>query len=410
MQKILQIGTQTVWQIIGKALSSISTFLVIGLIARNYGPEATGVYTLATTYLTMFYVVVDLGLNAYVLPKLDQNSKEANNLFNLRFLWSLVVALTALLLAFVLPLGNQEFATSILIGLSTIVSASIFVSLNLIFQKNLRFDLSMISSSVGSIANLAFVAYIINFHLPVYTLFFGFMIGWLANNLVGFILVRKFYKFSLILPEKGFIKDIKTAWPIALTLVLNVIYFRVDAFILSSVRSVTEAGFYNVAFSFFQTILFIPSFIMNSYYPMIVEEVREHIKLKRQFFLAFFLMGGLGLTTLLAVYFLSPLIIHLVVGQGFEKSIESLKILSLGFPAFFMTSLLMWILVTFKRYKLILAVYALGLVLNIFLNLIFTSRYSYIATSWITVLCEYLILILQLLIIWRTKKGDASRE
>ena len=67
MKILAKITSQTLWQILGKVVTTLSTFIILGLVARNYGEEGTGVFTLALTYLAIFYIFADFGFNAHVL-------------------------------------------------------------------------------------------------------------------------------------------------------------------------------------------------------------------------------------------------------------------------------------------------------------------------------------------------------
>jgi len=110
-------------------------------------------------------------------------------------------------------------------------------------------------------------------------------------------------------------------------------------------------------------------------------------------------------------YLLSPFVINLITGgDGFVGSVQSLRILSFGFPAFFVSSVLMWVLITLGRYKTMLYIYLAGLVLNVALNLIFIPEYSYFASAWITGITEYLILVLQLVILIPALKSNAGKN
>jgi len=121
----------------------------------------------------------------------------------------------------------------------------------------------------------------------------------------------------------------------------------VDSFMIAYFKSLSDAGIYNVAYSVFQTALVLPTFIMNAYYPMMLKTFHG---LKRV------LLGLLGLSllgTVLTLIF-SPLFIKILTGGGFSGSSESLQVLSLGFPAYFVSSLLMWILIAKGKYKIII--------------------------------------------------------
>ena len=182
-------------------------------------------------------------------------------------------------------------------------------------------------------------------------------------------------------------KLITSSWPIAATLVLNVIYFRADTFLIAFYRSVSESGVYNVAFSIFQSALVLPSFFMNAYYPLMLKS-KNGIKLMA------IVLGLLALLGSVLTYLLAPWLINFLTGGGFTESIQSLRILGLGFPAYFLSSLLMWILISTGRYKTLLVIYTTGLIFNLGLNVIFIPAYSYLAASATTALSEYLILFM----------------
>lgn len=111
-------------------------------------------------------------------------------------------------------------------------------------------------------------------------------------------------------------------------------------------------------------------------------------------------VGFLGLSfvgTILTLV-LSPFVVGIFIGGGFSESARALRILSFGFPAYFLSSLFMWILITKGSYKRMFLLYTLGLILNLILNFIYIPQYSYIAASWITVISEYAILIMQIMV------------
>jgi O-antigen/teichoic acid export membrane protein len=141
---------------------------------------------------------------------------------------------------------------------------------------------------------------------------------------------------------------------------------------------------------------------MNGLYPLMISQFNQN---KKDFNLllkkSILIMLGLSVLGVITTLVFAPLVIQLVGGQnGFTGSTLSLRILSLGLPAFFVSSVLMWVLVTMKSYKTMLITYLVGLSANIILNLILVPQFSYIASSWITVFSEYLILILQLIILF----------
>lgn len=388
----LKIFQQTVWQIFGKTITVISTFIILGFLARNYGEEGTGVFTLALTYLAIFYLLADFGFNAHVLKKVQSSKFEVQSewqrLLGTRLVWSGSLMAVAVGLLSFLPFATPDFTKAVIFGSLAILASGVFVTCNLIFQSKLRYDLSVFSSSIGTIFGLGLFVYLTYLNLPVPNLVFAHLSSWMMIALTGLFFVYTQIKVAMPIYDKQYTVNLfKSSWPIAATLALNVVYFRADSFMISYFRSNAEVGIYNMAYSVFQTALVLPAFIMNAYYPMMLKSFKG-IKFLGA---GLFFLSALGtITTLLA----APFLIDILTGGGFEGSSRSLQILSLGFPAYFLSALFMWIYITRGMYKKLLIIYAFGLLINLVLNFIFIPQYSFYAASTTTVISEYLILLL----------------
>lgn len=405
MSSLKRVFSQTLWQVAAKVITSLSSLLIISAVSRQYGPMETGIFTQALTYLSFFYLAVDFGFNAHLLSKLIGESKETTwrQLLGLRIIWSLVLLVIALLLLLVIPIHNLTFDQSVSIAVLAILGAGIFTTSSALFQSKLSYRFATIASLAGSLVTLISILTLVAFHSSVPLLFVGHMVGWLVCGGVSIFLVGKLIPRIKPIFNKDFvITTFKDSWPISLTLLINLIYFRFDSFVLSSVKSFSEVGLYNVAYSVFQTILVIPTYLMNSYYPIMLETMQQRFEsFVPQVKKAFFGLLGLGLVAMVGTFILSGVFIQIVTsGKGFIGSVLSLQILSLGIPAFYLSALLMWIFISLKKYKLTTLIYFIGLMINATLNLIFIPRYSYLASSWITGVSEYLILILQLVILF----------
>lgn len=404
MDSLKKVSTQTLWQLLGKAVSALLGLFILSLITRTYGEAGTGLFTLALTYLALFGVVVEFGMNAHLLPQLmEQPQKIFSKLLGLRILFSLLLVILALIIAPLLPV-KEGFVWAVVLGLGVIIGSAIFDTINLVFQSKQRFDLSNLASSLGVVGGTVLAYYLISNHSPVSTLLLSESLGWLIYVVVGLILIKRFVKAINPILDLNFIKDnFISSWPLAATLILNIVYFRLDAFLLQYFKGLAEVGVYNLSYQLFQSALVLPTFIMNSYYPLMLNFLKEGRTLFfGQLKKALGAMLGLSLLGIGVTWLIAPLVIELITsGQGFTGSVSSLQFLSLGFPAYFLTSVLMWVMVSLKRYKPLLLIYLLGLGINTLLNLIFIPHYSYIAASLSTGVSEYLILVLQIIILWK---------
>lgn len=406
MHSLLKVSGQTIWQITGKVVTSFSTLIILGIISRRFGEDGTGIFTLALTYIAFFTLVVDFGVNAYLMPAFLKDNIETiwRKLFGFRLSLAFLLVPISIIGMIFWPTQETMFKYLVVIGsVFGILQPAVYVSANAIFQSRLRYDLSVIGTTAAALVTLILVYLTSQTTLGLPWVLVDYSIGWITGSLVLLYFVKKFVKTINPVLDIVFVKDLfKQAWPISATLILNVIYFRLDAFILSFYHSFFEVGIYNLAYQIFQAALVLPTFIMNGYYPLMLKSLNEN-KLKFINNLRMALVGMLALGFLGAVFtiILSPFFINIITeGKGFTGSAEALKILSFSLPAFFGSSVLMWTFVSLRKYKTMLGIYLAGLLVNGILNMNFIPQYSFIAASWVTVVSEYLILTLQLIILY----------
>lgn len=389
-----------------KVISATSTIFLLSIITRTFGEDGTGVYTLALTYLAFFYLVADLGLNGFYLNNYSDDPQLANKIYNFRLGWSLVLFIWAIFILPLLPFATTPFILTVLIGGFTIVLNGVFNSTNFVFQHHLAYSKSSQALAIGALISLA-VAYMLSvWEMPIYYFALAPLLGWLVTTGICYAAVKRFYSFKLSRPNWLFpIETLRTAWPVAATLVVNTLYFRIDSFILSTTQTFATVGSYNLAYQIFQNILVIPAFIMNGYYPLMLRSIKEDPEaFKQHFKKAIFLMIFLGVSGFVSLFYLADFFIGVLTGNGFEGAVKTLHILSTSLPAFFLSALLMWLMMAKKLYKTLLMVYLVAFLVNFLANWYFIPIYSYIAASWVTVASEYLILLLQVLILYRYRK------
>ncbi len=392
MELFKKISTQTTWQVLGKVITSLSTILTLSLITREYGAVGVGNYTLVLTYLGFFYLSSDLGLNAYLLPHiLEDRSLAWRKLLGLRLVWSTVLICIGVSIHKLLPFNSELFSQMLYFGILTVLFYAIYQTAVVYFQAKLRYDLVSLILGINSLILLAGSFILVTSHFSLQTLILIYLLAWLITALTVLWWVKS--KFQQIKPilDLAFIKNtIYRVWPLSLTLVLNTIYFRADTFILASFKPLSEVGIYNLSYQLFQSILVLPTFITNAYYPLML------VDWKKSLLKVILAMAGLSVLGAVATWLLSPLVINLITGnRDFAGSVLSLRILALSLPAFFISSVLMWLLISLKKQKIVLCIYTSALILNIVLNYLFIPEYSYLAASWITGLCEYLILVME---------------
>lgn len=392
------------------AMMTIISFL----IARQYGADGYGDFVKITTYVGFFYLFADFGLNAiYVQDALEQTGKRRvssawNILFALRLTMSAVLVLCAVAILALFPKGaDQGYTPLVRFGIMMLIPAIIVqattTTTNAFFQKILRYDLATHAQNAGSLVMVGVAAVLmtvtrINGSLVgVYAVFSGSII----TAFVALWLVRFYGQIHPLFHVKAMRALFVQTVPLGLTLVFNLIYFHADSVVLALTRSTAEVGVYGLAYKIFEIPLVFPLFFMNSVFPMLVKTSQTRTNDVRNIFSqSFIVLSGVSVVALVALWALAPAVV--LIRPEFAASIAPLRVLLLGLPVYFVSSLFMWMLITKKKRWSLFAIHTCAMVVNIVLNSVFIPSYGYMAAAWVTVGAEVFVLVLSAVLIFRT--------
>ncbi len=405
----------TGYQIIGKVITASATLIITLLIAKSLGPAGYGDFTKIFVFIGYFYTIADFGLNNIYI-KLSHKEKDENlirYLVGLRIVISIFLAIMAIIISLILPynpqlgLGFSPFVKiAIAIASLTIITQALLTAANAYFQKNLRYDLSAISAAIGTVvilfSSVIFTLY--NPNLLFYTA--GYVFGGITIVITSYFLIFNKLKYQ-ILPLfnlKKFIKLSRNSFPVALALIFNLIYFRIDIFILAYTRSTVEVGIYGLAYQFFEASLSIPIFIANTLYPLLSKLYTENISEYKKQVKKWLILAIIASLFLILALFLVSFLIPVLYDARFYESQKALFILALGLPFFFISAILWHLLIIHDKQKYLCLIYLAGAIFNLTLNLIFTPRFGYLSASAITVVSEALITLMLILTIIVTKE------
>jgi O-antigen/teichoic acid export membrane protein len=392
------IAKNTSYQILARGIASFIGFLITLIIARKFGVLGYGDFTKITSYVALFYLVIDFGLNAFFLQYENARFK---NLFYLRMLISVGIFLLLNVIAIFLPYnavlgtgfsGAERFG--IFIFSFGIFAQSIILSASAIFQKTVNYYFYMVGTIIGSVVNLITVLLFAFLNFSLTYILFGFVL----SSFVG-ALTLLFFAKEKILPlslDKEFtVKIMRASWPIGLMLIFNLIYFRVDVFLLSILKTTQDVGIYGLSYKFFDFLIALPLFLSNAVYPFLIKaktDKKVFFDLTGKYFFVFLVTSFI---IIIPFWFISPLFTF--IKADFANSILPFRILLLSLPFFFMTCFLQWVLITLGKQKYLMVVYLFSTLFNITLNIIFIPQFSYVACATITLVSEGIVFMLLLL-------------
>jgi O-antigen/teichoic acid export membrane protein len=278
---------------IGLIISKILGYAYRIIIARYFGPEVYGLFSLAVTIVSFFSTIAALGISEGLLryvPLLRAKNKhrEIKGLMSFALKLSLITGLIATLLLFFSAdyISVYIFHDSSLSVLLKIFSFMAVISLvNNIFLNMLRgyeeiSSYSFIYNIFHNIARLGIliILVILGFSSGADPVALSFVIGAFLTLILSYIFAR--IKLPQIfhdkVPErssnnlKGEMLDY--SWPVMFYGIMGLIFYWVDSFSLGFYKSAVEVGIYNTAVPIVMLIGVIPELFMQLFFPLINRE------------------------------------------------------------------------------------------------------------------------------------------
>lgn len=395
-------------QLLGKVISAGTTLLITIFLARTYKASGYGEFTTMTTFVSIFYLLVDFGMNAAFLKKIHEGQIDKktwfSSLFFLRVVLSGILMFGALSILAFLPYHKETgegFSSIVKLGIivliPTILTQALITTFNAVFQNELQYDKASLALLAGSFVTLGMVLGLGAVGTPMPILVSSFFVGGVVTATVSYIVSKRFVPLAFSwhsIQQKELRLLFMLSLPLGISLVFNTIHFRADVFVLTLTRSSADVGIYGLASKFFEFPLTIPTFFMNAVYPLLLSaiQVKDAARWKRMIKESLVFLGVSSIVVSGVGIAAAPFLVS--IHQDFAASIVPFRILMGTLPLFFLSSLLNWVVVSSGRPWNLVWIYAGAMVVNIILNILFIPSFGPPAAAITTGVSEGIILIL----------------
>jgi O-antigen/teichoic acid export membrane protein len=391
---------------VGKAVTSFSTLLITIIVAREFG-SAYGNIVAILTFVGLFFIFVDFGINAIAVKELVGDKEKERlyfrDLLGLRIVIGfLTIVLALAILSFTPHPGFVKLG--IILALPIVVLQGLFFTSGAIFQARERFEFYVIADVLGALVTLSGVFLVVQGKLSLLFVILAYLGGSVVRALVASYLASSLVgQIGVAFNREIWSRLLRLAFPVGLILFFSALNANLDKQIVFladyreslNISGEEAAAIYGLAYRMFEIAIVLPTFILNSAYPIMVLKKREGLdallKFARKLALGSVLLGVFGL--ILGIIF-TPQLVGILWGSGFEEVVPTARILFIGFPIFFLTPILLWLLVVLDRQITTAFIYAVVTLFNLASNIFLVPRLGYNAAAFITILSEALILLL----------------
>lgn len=399
--------------LLGIFISKILAYFYRIVIARSFGPEEYGLYSLAIMVLGLFVAIAGLGLSEGVLrfvavfrAKKDKN--KIRHIFSLSLRICLATSIIAgiVLFLFAEPISLTLFKNSGLIPYLKILS----------FLMPFSVLLGILLSTIRSYEKVnwyIFIYYIllnvINFgtlllflalNLERKAIIFSYFAGIFVIFLVSFFILKKYSKevfgknnLSKEEQKRTFSEIVKYSWPLIALNLSSYLLTWIDSFFIGIYNGAYDVGIYNVAVPI-AGLLVIPSALFSQlFFPIIVREIEnknyvlvENLSKQVSKWILILNLPLLGI-----IIFFPGAIINLLFGAKYLGAENALRLLAIGTFIFQQAAVSKETLYALGRSKKILYNFLFASILNLVLNFFLVPRYGINGAAAATMLC-YIIL------------------
>lgn len=379
--------------LVGVFLSKLFTYIYRVIIARTFGPEVYGLFSLAVMMAGWFIAISSLGISeglARYIPVYRAKKQYKNISFIFRFSLG-ILTLSSLILGAILFLGAELLALEIFHNPALITYfryAGIVVPITLLcspFLGSLRSyeyisTHSFIFNIFQTFSKLLLLIFFIILGLNSDSVMLSYILGTLAMLILAFYVSKKKMPEIFVKPsipkDKGSLikKELLTySLPLLFSSFILILFYWIDTFSIGLYKTVAEVGFYNSAVPIAMFLAITPELFSQLLFPLINREYsNKNLVLIRELskqVTKWIFMINLPVFLLLIIF--PGAAINLLFGPQYLPAENALRILALSA---FLSSLFLvptQFLPMLGKSKLVLFNMILGFVLNFFLNSIF---------------------------------------
>lgn len=399
------VAHNTLYQMVGRIASIVLALLVFAMVARHLGVDGYGSFTTAAAFLQFFGTVVDMGLYVYLAKSLGEPGVDeealVSNVFTLRLVSAIVILGLAPLAVFFFPYPDIVKLAVVALSLSSLFTTLTQVLAG-IFQKTFNTGRFISGEVIGRIALLGATVLAIKMGVGLIGIVWTVVLSSFITFAITAFWARRLVRFRLAYDAVLWKKILAMTWPIALSIIFNVVYFKADTIILSLYYPAHDVGIYGAPYKLFEALISFPALFAGLLTPILATAfMADRARFGRILQRGFEILLMSALPIVVVTMFAARNVMELVA-PGFEASAPVFQVLVFGTAAIFLGYLFSNAIVVVNRQRTMLWTYATVAALSLALYFIFIPRYSYFGAAGVTVAVESIIALVGGWIVLRT--------
>jgi O-antigen/teichoic acid export membrane protein len=380
------------------------------LMARILGPVGNGRYFTAISIYLWFDTIANFGLDMYLMREVARDRANAHQLFVnttvLRLL--LFVAVIPALGGFLVgrqALGEPlpaETVWAVALLYAGLLPGTMANSLTALFRGFEKNEYPAAIQTVTTIVKVALGVLVLVGGVGIVGLAGASILTNLTTMTILALLARRMIWPPRVRERRGHISwslqrtMLVVSWPLMASLLLQVLFSGLNGVLLQFLQGDQVVGWYDAARKWVDMLNIIPSLFTFAVFPVMSRQAaQDRTRLQRSYRLSVKLLTMVTLPTAVLITLLATPLVGLLSGGKFLPHgalVLQLLIWSILFG--WINSLTNYVLIALDRQQYVLLASGARVVFSIIANLLFVGRFSYVASAWIIIGGELLLVLL----------------
>lgn len=379
------------WAMTGKIVNMAGALLVGILVARYLGPSQYGLMNYVISYVALFTVISNFGLDDIEIRELSRQSEKKDFILGtcirIRFCFALLAFLLIVVTLFIFK--TDVFTTIMILVYALTLFTGCFNIIRNYFTSIVKNEYVVKSEISRTIIGACIKIVLLWIKAPleffiVATMFdtvlvaSGYCISY--KRTVGKISNWRYD--SSIVPFY-----IREAFPLVLSGAAVIIYQRIDQVMIGNMIDKESVGYFATAGKFLDLILFLPMVLTQTITPLLVkakERDREEYESKKQQFVSIVVWVAILLSVFVSLF--AYWLIHFTYGDKYLLAVPILQIMAFKTVGMALSSSSGQIIIMERIQKWAFIRNIIGCLICVGFNLLLIPRFGVIGSAWVTIL------------------------
>jgi O-antigen/teichoic acid export membrane protein len=415
-RRLDQVAKNSIFLLIGLVFSNIISYVYRLIIARHFGPEQYGLFSLALMIAGFLVAFTSLGLTDGILrfiPVFNAKKQYYKSKYLIKISVNLILIINIgagiLLYLFSEIIANNLFGEPLLVVPLKMFGllVPVWTLSNLILSFILSFERgawhSLLNNVVPIFSRTLILIVLVLFSFGPYSIFISYIASYVILLISSIIIYKKTVKIPKIKNEVSknekiniLKRIISYSWPLIFVALLTKIYYWTDSLMIGYYLDASEVGIYNAATPIALILTIAPTLFLQLFIPIITKEYasnrKEVVKQISQQIGKWIFIINLPIFLFIIVY--PNAIINVLFGQEYISAGNALRVLSIGALISCMGMVSERLILMKGKSRIILYNVVFTSILNLVLNIYLIPKYGIIGAATSTTISWMVVSIL----------------